>query len=185
MIEDILLGAERGMEASIEALKKDLAGIRTGRATPALIENIKVDYAGASMPLKHIAGISASGASLLIIQPWDPTSTQSIEKAIFKSSLGLTPNIDGRIIRLNIPPLTEERRQELTKLVKRRVEEGKIAIRNLRREAVDELKQLEKGKEISQDEHKRAVNKLQTLTNSFIDNAQQAGQNKEAELMEV
>ncbi len=185
MIEDILLGAEKKMDASIEALNRELAGIRTGRATPALIEHIKVDYAGASMPLKHIAGISVSGASRLVIQPWDPISTPSIEKAIFKSNLGLTPNIDGSIIRLNIPPLTEERRQELTKLVKRRVEEGKIAIRNLRREATDELKQLEKNKEISQDDHKRAVNKIQTLTDSFIDIAQQAGQNKEAELMEV
>lgn len=185
MIEDILLGAEKKMEASVEALNRELAGIRTGRATPALIEHIKVDYAGSSMPLRHIAGISVSGASQLVIQPWDPTSTQSIEKAIFKSNLGLTPNIDGSIIRLNIPPLTEERRQELTKLVRRRIEEGRIAIRNLRREVTDELKQLEKNKEISQDEHKRAVNKIQTLTDSFIDIAQQAGQNKEAELMEV
>lgn len=185
MIDDILLDAEKKMEASIEALKRELAGIRTGRATPALIENFKVDYGGTSMPLKHIAGISASGASLLVIQPWDPTSTAIIEKAIFKSNLGLTPNIDGNIIRLNIPPLTEERRQELTRLVKRRVEEGRIAIRNTRREAVDELKQMEKDKEISQDEHKRAVNKLQTLTDSFIDIAEQAGQSKEAELMEV
>jgi len=185
MIDDILLGAEKRMEASIEALKKDLAGIRTGRASPALIEHIKVEHAGASMPLKHIAGISVSGASLLVVQPWDPSSRQSIEKAIFKSNLGLTPNIDGTIIRLNIPPLTEERRQELKKLVKSRVEEGRIAIRNLRREATDELKQLEKDKEISQDEHKRAVNKIQILTDNFIDIAEQAGQNKEAELMEV
>jgi ribosome recycling factor len=185
MIEDILLGAEKKMGTSVEALKRELAGIRTGRASPALIENIKVDHAGAAIPLKHIASISASGASRLIIQPWDPTSTQSIEKAIFKSNLGLTPNINGNTIRLNIPPLTEERRQELTKLVRRRIEEGKITIRNLRREATDELKQLEKNKEISQDEHKRAVNKIQTLTDSFIDIAQQAGQSKEAELMEV
>jgi len=150
-----------------------------------LVEHIKVEYAGAAIPLKHIAGISVSGASQLFVQPWDPTSIQSIEKAIFKSNLGLTPNIDGSIIRLNIPPLTEDRRQELTKLVRRRVEEGRIAIRNLRREATDELKQLEKNKEISQDEHKRTVNKIQTLTDSFIEIAQQAGQNKEAELMEV
>ncbi len=185
MIEDILLATEKKMETSVEALKRELASIRTGRATPALIEHVKVDYAGVPTLLKHIAGISASGASLLIIQPWDPTSRPSIEKAIFKSNLGLTPNIDGNTIRLNIPPLTEERRQELTKLVRRRIEEGKIAIRNLRREATDELKQLEKNKEISQDDYKRAVNKIQTLTDSFIDIAEQAGQNKEAELMEV
>jgi ribosome recycling factor len=185
MIEDILLATEKKMETSVEALKRELANIRTGRATPALIEHVKVDYAGVPTLLKHIAGISASGASLLIIQPWDPTSRPSIEKAIFKSNLGLTPNIDGNTIRLNIPPLTEERRHELTKLVRRRIEEGKIAIRNLRREATDELKQLEKNKEISQDDYKRAVNKIQTLTDSFIDIAEQAGQNKEAELMEV
>jgi len=185
MIDDILLGAEKRMEASIEALNKDLAGIRTGRASPALIEHIKVDYAGTSMPLKHIAGISASGANLLIIQPWDPTSASSIEKAIFKSNLGLTPNIDGHIIRLNIPPLTEERRQELIKLVKKRIEEGRIAIRNIRREATDELKRMERDKEISQDEHKRALNTIQTLTDSLIDIAEQTGQNKETELMEV
>lgn len=185
MIEDILLAIEKKMETSVEALKRELASIRTGRATPALIEHVKVDYAGVPTLLKHIAGISASGASLLIIQPWDPSSRPSIEKAIFKSNLGLTPNIDGNTIRLNIPPLTEERRQELTKLVRRRIEEGKIAIRNLRREATDELKQLEKNKEISQDDYKRAVNKIQTLTDSFIDIAEQAGQNKEAELMEV
>lgn len=185
MIEDILLATEKKMETSIEALKRELASIRTGRATPALIEHVKVDYAGVPTLLKHIAGISTSGASLLVIQPWDPSSRPSIEKAIFKSNLGLTPNIDGNTIRLNIPPLTEERRQELTKLVRRRIEEGKIAIRNLRREATDELKQLEKNKEISQDDYKRAVNKIQTLTDSFIDIAEQAGQNKEAELMEV
>lgn len=185
MIDDILLATEKRMEASVEALKRELASIRTGRATPALIEHIKVDYAGTTMPLKHIAGISVSGASLLLIQPWDPTSTPSIEKAIFKSNLGLTPNTNGSIIRLNIPPLTEDRRQELTRLVRKRVEEGKIGIRNIRREADDELKQLEKNKEISQDEHKRAVNKIQMLTDSFVNIAEQAGQDKEAELMEV
>ena len=185
MIEDVLLSAEKKMEASIEALKRELSGLRTGRASPALIEHINVDYAGASMPLKHIASISASGANMLIIQPWDPISIQSIEKAIFKSNLGLTPNIDNNIIRLNIPPLTEERRLELIKLVKSRVEEGRIAIRNLRREAIDKLKQLEKDKEISQDDHKRTLNKMQTLTDGFIDIAEQAGQKKEAELIEV
>jgi ribosome recycling factor len=185
MIDDTLLTTEKRMEASAEALKRELAGIRTGRATPALIEHLKVDYAGTTMPLKHIAGISASGASLLLIQPWDPTSTPNIEKAIFKSNLGLTPSTDGNIIRLNIPPLTEDRRQELTRLVRKRVEEGKIGIRNIRREADDELKQMEKDKQISQDEYRRAVDKIQMLTDSFIDIADQAGQDKETELMEV
>ncbi|MFH1662630.1 MAG: ribosome recycling factor [Chloroflexota bacterium] len=185
MIEDILLNNEKKMEASVEALNRELASIRTGRASPALIEHIKVDYSGTSLPLKHIAGVSVSGASLLLIQPWDPTSKSSIEKAILKSNLGLTPNTDGNIIRLKIPPLTEERRQELRRLVKQRVEESKIAIRNIRREAIDGLKQMEKAKEISQDENKRAADKVQLLTDSFINTAEQAGQNKEAELMEV
>lgn len=185
MIDDILLNTEKKMEASVEALQRELSSIRTGRASPALIEHVKVDYSGTSMPLKHIAGISVSGASLLLVQPWDPTSTPSIEKAILKSNLGLMPSTDGNIIRLKIPPLTEERRQEMRKLVRKRAEEGKVAIRNSRREAADKLKQLEKDKEISQDEHKRASGKIQLLTDNFVNITEQAGQNKEAELMEV
>ena len=185
MIEEVLFQAEQKMEASVEALKRELASIRTGRASPVLVDHLKVEYGGTVMPLKHIAGISASGASLLIIQPWDPTSVSAIEKAILKSSLGLTPNIDGSTIRLNIPPLTEERRQELIKMVKKRIEEGKVEIRNIRRDAIDELKKLEKDKEISQDDHKRAAGKVQMLTDSFTAITEKAGQDKEAELMEV
>ncbi len=185
MIEDTLQKTEEKMLASVEALKRELASIRTGRASPALIEHIKADYAGVPTPIRHIAGISASGASLLVIQPWDPASIQSIEKAILKSNLGLTPSTDGNVIRLNIPPLSEERRLELTKIVGRRVEEGKIEIRNLRHEALDELRKLEKDKQISQDEHKRAESQLQMLTDSFISSTDGAGQDKEAELMET
>jgi ribosome recycling factor len=185
MTDEVLFATEKKMETSIDALRQELATIRTGRATPALIEHVKVDYAGVLTPLKHIAGVSASGANLLTIQPWDPSSIKSIEKAILRSNLGLTPSSDGTIIRLNIPPLSEERRQELIKIVRARVEEGKITIRNLRREAADELKQLEKNKEISQDENKRAMDTLQKLTDSFIDCAEQARQDKEEELMEV
>ena len=185
MIEETLLNTEEKMLASVDALKRELASIRTGRATPGLVEHIKVDYAGVPTPLRHIAGISASGASLLVIQPWDPGSIQSIEKAILKSNLGLTPSTDGNTIRLNIPPLSEERRLELTKIVRRMVEEDKIVIRNLRHEALDKLRKLERDKEISEDEHKRAVNKLQMLTDSFIDRADEAGRDKETELMEV
>jgi ribosome recycling factor len=183
--DEVLAEAEVKMQASSDALLRELTAIRTSRASPALIEHVKVDYAGVDTPLKHIASISASGASLLIVQPWDPTSTRSIEKAILKSNLGLTPNIDGNSIRLNIPPLSEERRQELIKVVRRRVEEGKIAIRNLRRDTAEELKRLEKSKEISQDEQKRAMDRLQKLTDSFIDSAEQARQDKERELLEV
>jgi len=185
MVSRILWNIEEKMSASTEVLKRELATIRTGHATPALIEHIKVEYAGVPTPLNQMAGISALGARLLVIQPWDRGSIQSIEKAILKSELGLTPTSDGNMIRLNIPPLTEERRQELIKVVRRRVEERRIVIRNLRREAMDELKRLEKNKDISQDEHKRALDQLQKLTDSFIANAEQIGQDKEVELMKV
>jgi len=185
MIEDTLRKAEEKMRNSIEVSKKELASIRTGHATPALVEHIKVEYAGVPTPLDQIAGISAPEARLLVIQPWDKSSIRSIEKAILQSDLGLNPSSNGNIIRLSIPPLSEERRQELTKMVRRRIEERRIAIRNLRREAADELKKLEKNKEISQDEHKRALDQLQKLTDSFIAEAEQIGWDKEAELMEV
>ncbi len=185
MVNPILLNIEQKMRASVEGLKKELATIRTGHASPALIEHIKVEYAGVPTPLNQIAGISAPEARLLIIQPWDRSSLPGIEKAILKSDLGLNPSSDGNVIRLNLPPLSEERRQELTRVVRKRVEERKIAIRNLRHEAVSELKGLEKNKDISQDEHKRALDQLQKLTDSSIANIEQIAQDKEAELMEV
>ena len=185
MVSHTLWDIEEKMQMSIEALKRELTSIRTGHAAPALIEYIKVEYAGALIPLNQIAGISAPEARLLVIQPWDPGSIHSIEKSILKSDLGLNPINDGSVIRLNIPPLTEERRQELIKVVRRRVEERRIAIRNLRREAMDGLKRLEKNKDISQDEHKRSLDQLQKLTDSFITDAEQIGQYKEVELAEV
>jgi len=185
MISDILANISQKMQSSIDLLKRELTSIRTGHATPALIEHIKVEYAGVPTPLNQLAGISAPAARLLVIQPWDRGSIRDIEKAILKSDLGLTPSSDGNVIKLNVPPLTEERRLELTKLVKKRIEERKVIIRNLRREAMDELKTLEKNKELSQDELKRTLDKLQKLTDSFITDAEQIGQGKEAELMEV
>ena len=185
MDNETLVNIEQKMRKSVEVERRELATIRTGHATPDLIEHLRVDYAGTPMTLNQIASISASGARLLVIQPWDPGSMESIEKAILKSDLGLNPTNDGRVIRINIPPLTEERRQELIKVVRRRVEEGRIAIRNLRREAMDELKTREKDKEISQDEHKRILNQLQQLTDSFIAEVEQIGRDKEVEVMEV
>ncbi len=185
MVSHSLWNIEEKMRTSIEVLKRELATIRTGHATPALIEHIKVEYAGVPTPLNQIAGISAPGASLLVIQPWDRGCIQSITKAILKSDLGLTPTSDGSVIRLNIPPVTEERRQELIRVVRKRVEERKIVMRNLRREAMDELKGLEKNKDISQDELKRALDQLQKLTDSFIADADQIGRDKEVELIEV
>lgn len=185
MVSNTLSNIEYKMQKSVEGLKAELVSIRTGRATPALIEHIRVEYAGVPTPLNQIAGISATGARLLVIQPWDRSSIHNIEKAILKSDLGLNPSIDGALIRLNIPPLTEERRQELIKMVRRRVEERKIAIRNLRRDAMDELKNLEKDKDISQDERKRALDQLQKLTDTYIVNAEQIARDKEADLAEV
>ncbi len=185
MISDVLLNSEEKMKKSVEVLRSELASIRTGRASPALIEHIKVEYAGVPTPIKQLASISAPEARLLVIQPWDRSSINEIGKAILKSDLGLNPTNDGSLIRITIPPLTEERRQELVRVVHKRVEEGRIAIRNLRREAMDELKRMEKDKEISQDEHKRALDQLQKLTDSYIADAEQVRQDKEAELTEV
>ena len=144
MVSQTLWNIEEKMRNSVDVLKRELDTIRTGHATPALIEHIKAEYAGVPTPLNQLAGISAHGTNLLVIQPWDPSSISGIEKAILKSDLGLTPTNDGSVIRLNIPPLTEERRQELIKVVRKKVEEERIAIRNLRREAMNELKGLEK-----------------------------------------
>jgi ribosome recycling factor len=185
MANPILWNIEKKMQASAEGLKLELATIRTGHATPALIEHIKADYGGVLMPLNQIAAISAPGASLLVIQPWDRAAIPNIEKAILKSDLGLNPASDGNVIRLNLPPLSEERRQELTRVVRKRLEERKIAIRNLRHEAMNELKELEKNKDLSQDEHKRALEQLQKLTDSFIADIEQITRDKEAELLEV
>jgi ribosome recycling factor len=185
MASSSLQNTEAKMRASVEGLKRELATIRTGHATPALVEHLKVEYAGALTPLNQIAGISAPEARLLVIQPWDRASIPDIEKAILKSDLGLNPAISGNVIRLVIPLLSVERRQELTKVVRKRVEERKIMIRNLRRDAMDELKGLEKNKDISQDEHKRALDQLQRLTDKFIASIEQIARDKEAELMEV
>ncbi len=185
MASQTLWNIEEKMQKTVEGLKKELATIRTGHATPTLIEHIKIEYAGVPTPLNQVAGISAPEARLLVIQPWDKGSIRSIEKAILTSDLGLNPVSDGNIIRVNIPPLSEERRQELIKIVRKRVEERRVAIRNLRREAADELRELEKNKDISQDEHKHASNQLQRLTDSFIADTEQIGQDKEAELKQV
>lgn len=185
MANETLQGIEGKMKALTRGFREDLATIRTGHATPALVEHIKVEYAGVPTPLNQLASISAPEAKLLVIQPWDKSSIVGIEKAILKSELGLNPANDGNIIRIKIPPLSEERRQELTKVVRRRVEERKVAVRNLRHEAMNQLRKLEKDKEISQDEHKRAQDQLQKLTDRFIFDIEQIGKDKEKELMEV
>jgi ribosome recycling factor len=185
MTEQVLLKAEDKMKASVEVLKREMAGIRTGRATPALVEHVRVDYNGVSTPLNHIGNISASGTNLLIIQPWDQQILSGIEKAILKANLGLTPNSDGSVIRLTIPPLSEERRAELIKMTKKITEDQKIIIRNIRRDAIDELKKKEKNKEISQDDLKRGENKLQKLTDLFIGTMDNLENTKATELKQV
>jgi len=185
MISDLLHKTEEKMKAAVEALKKELATIRTGHATPALIEHLKVEYAGVPTPLNQIAGISAPAARLLVIQPWDKSSLRNIEKAILTSDLGLNPTSDGNVVRINIPPLSEERRRELAKVLHTRVEKEKVVIRNLRRETMDELRKQERDKEISQDELRRALDQLQKITDVFIASAEQVGKDKEAELQEV
>jgi ribosome recycling factor len=185
MVNETLKGIEGKMQASARAFKEELATIRTGHATPAIVEHVKVEYAGVPTPLNHLAGVSAPEAGLLIIQPWDKSSIGSIEKAILKSELGLNPSNDGNVIRISVPPLSEERRQELIKVVHRRVEERRVTVRSLRHEAMNELRKLEKDKEISQDEHRRAQEQLQKLTDRFISDIEKIGEDKEKELIEV
>lgn len=185
MASNTLQNIEKKMEKSIEVLKAELGSIRTGRATPAIVEHLKVEYAGVPTPLNQLAGIYTPEARLLVIQPWDRSSIREVEKAILKSDLGLTPTSDGTLVRINIPQLTEDRRQEMIKAVKKRVEESKVAIRNLRRDAMEDLKGLEKNKEMSQDELKRALDQLQKLTDGFIAETDRIGHDKEIELAEV
>jgi ribosome recycling factor len=185
MVNQALWNIEEKMKASAEGLKIELAGIRTGHASPALVEHLKIDYAGVPTPINQMAAISTPEATLIVIQPWDRSTIPNIEKAILKSDLGLNPVTSGNLIRLIMPPLSEERRQELTRMVHKREEERKIAIRNLRHEAMGSLKELEKNKGISQDEHKRALDQLQKLTDGFIAEVEQIAREKEAELMEV
>jgi ribosome recycling factor len=185
MIEQILTEIDGKMKKTVDALTRDLAAIRTGRASPALVEHIKADYHGVLTPINQIASISIPEAKMILIQPWDRSSTRSIEKAILTSDLGLNPTSDSNVIRIPIPPLTEERRRELIRIVHKRAEEGRIAIRNLRREGIERLRQTEKNKEISQDKYTRASEQLQKLTDSFIDKVNDIGQTKETEIMEV
>jgi ribosome recycling factor len=185
MENQVLSEVEIRMRKAVEALKKELATVRTGRASPALVEHIRVDYYGVPTPLQQVAGVSTPDPRMILIQPWDRNTLGAIEKAILKSDVGLTPQNDGNIIRLPVPPLTEERRRELAKGVRRRVEEGRIALRNIRRDALEELRKLEKSKEISADMNKRAQEQLQKITDAFMLEVDKLGQSKEAELLET
>jgi ribosome recycling factor len=185
MIDDVKAEAESKMKKAIEALKHDLQGIRTGRASPALVEPLKVEFYGTATPLVQVASVSAPEARLLVIKPFDPSTIKAIEKAILQSDLGLTPNNDGKIIRLGLPPLTEERRRELTKVVHKRTEEGHIAIRNVRHQSLKDLQELEDEKLISEDQHFHGKELVQEVTDKYIQLADEIGKKKQEEVMEV
>ena len=185
MVNDVLKDIEGRMKKTVEVLQHDLSSIRTGRATPALLDRIKVEYYGATLPLNQLATISAPEARLLTIKPFDAGALGAIEKAIQRSDIGLMPNNDGKIIRLAIPQLTEERRRELVKVSSKRVEEARVAVRNLRRDGLKDLQELEDEDLISEDEHHRAKDKVQELTDRYIDEVNRVGKAKEAEILEV
>jgi ribosome recycling factor len=185
MIEDLLKEAEVKMQKSVEALHKELSTIRTGRATPALLERVHIDYYGTSTPLQQLAQVHAPEPRLLVIQPYDRSSIAAIEKELQKSELGLNPGNDGQVIRIPFPPLTEERRKELVRVVKHKVEEARVAIRNIRRDEQHGIQEFEKEHLISQDDAKRGLDHLQKITDKFIAVADETGAKKEAEILEV
>ena len=173
------------MDGTLDVLKKELSAIRTGRASLSVFDGITVDYYGTPTPIIQVATMAIPESRSITIQPWDPKIISEIEKAIQKSDLGLNPSNDGKIIRIAIPPLTEERRKQIVKIVHKRVEEAKVAIRNIRRDGNDEIKKLEKEKHISEDETKRSLEEIQHLTDSYVKRADEIMSHKEAELMEV
>ena len=184
-VPEILSNVEDRMGKAVEAMRRELSSLRTGRASPVLVENITVDYYGVPTPLNQLASISIPEARLIIIQPWDKNSLQSIEKSLMRSDLGLNPSNDGNIIRIPIPPLSQERRQEMARVLKRRAEDGKVAVRNIRRDALEELRSLERNKAASQDDVRRAQEQLQRITDGHIDQIDQLSSAKEAEILQV
>ncbi len=173
------------MEKTIDALKKDLAGIRTGRASLSIFDDLLVDYFGTPTPINHVATLSIPESRMIAIQPWDPKLLTEIEKTIQKSDLGLNPSNDGKIIRVAIPPLTEERRKEIVKHVHKRGEESKIVLRNIRRDSNEEMKRIEKKEHLSEDVTKRSIEEIQKITDSYINKVDEAVAHKEEEVMEV
>ena len=174
----------KGMDKSLESLKKEFAKVRTGRASPSLLDGIRVDYYGTPTPLNHVATISVPESRLIVIQPWDSKLIGEIEKAIKKSELGLNPINDGKLIRINIPPLTEERRKELVKIVKKMAEECKVSLRNHRRNANERLKEMKKNKEISEDDLFRFQEQVQKITDEYVKKCDEILEVKQKEIME-
>jgi len=185
MADENFEDVERRMQKAVEALKQDLAAVRTGRASASLVDRIQVDYYGVPTPVNQVAQISVPEARQIVIQPYERRLLVDIEKAIQRSDLGINPNNDGQVIRLNVPPLNEERRREMVKIVHKKLDEHKVAVRNIRRDAHDKLREREKKKEISEDELKRSADRLQKLTDRYIETMDKVGKAKELEILEV
>ncbi len=185
MIEDLLKDAGTRMDKTIEVLRREFAGLRAGRATPALLDRVRVDYYGVPTPVTQLATVLVPEPRLLVIQPWDKTLVGAVEKAILKSDLGITPTNDGQAIRLTIPRLTSERRQELIKLVRKLAEEARVSARNVRREVNDDLRSLEKDSDITEDQYHRALEKAQKITDASVEQIDDLLEQKEKELSEV
>lgn len=185
MIDETYRSVEHRMNKAIEIFEQDLASVRAGRATPALLDKVLVDYFGTPTPVNALATVSVPEPRMILIQPWDKTTIGPIERAIQKSDLGLNPSSDGTVVRLVLPQLNEERRKELVKTVRRRAEEAKVAIRNCRRDAADDFKKLEREHQIGEDDHRRATERLQKLTDSVIVKVDEVAQRKEREVLEV
>lgn len=184
-IETILLDAEDRMEKAMSALEREFAKLRTGRASTSLVDGIKADYYGTPTPISQMASVAVPDSRTITIQPWDKGGIAVVEKAILKSDLGLTPMNEGKLIRISIPPLTEDRRKELTKVAKKYTEEAKVALRNIRRDVNDSLKKLEKDKTLSEDELKKAMDDIQKLTDAYVAKADAKASAKEKEIMEI
>ena len=185
MIAELYQDMEKKMEKTIESLGRELAAIRTGRASLSILDGITLEYYGSHSPLNQVATLSVPESRLIVIQPWDPTVIKDIEKAIMRSDLGLTPSNDGKVIRIPVPPLTEERRIQLVKVVKRNGEDGKVALRNIRRDAISDAKEFEKEKAISEDELHRAQDEIQKITDRYIQKVDELIEKKEKEVLEV
>jgi ribosome recycling factor len=185
MLKDIYKEAESRMKGAVQALEEDLAGIRTGRASPALVEKLPVEYYGTQTPLLQLASINVPEPRSLMIRPFDASTLKAIDRAIRTSDLGLTPNNDGKAIRLNLPPLTEERRRDLVKVVHNRVEEARVAVRNVRRDSIKDLREFEQEKLISEDDRDKGETEIQKITDRFIADVNGVGERKEKEILEV
>jgi ribosome recycling factor len=184
MVKQVTTQADRDMRKTVETVAREFGGVRTGRASTALLDPIRVDYYGTATPLSQVATLATPETRLITVQPWDPSLVPAIEKAILKSGLGITPTSDGKVIRLAIPPLTEERRKELAKVVRKLAEDGRVAVRNVRRDANDRLKALEKEKKISEDELRKALDQVQDLTTRLIKEIDDLLAKKEKEILE-